>query len=499
MKAFLMHRNHDFDIEQKLPFNEEALLKDLELNTLLNTMALEDEFIYSAVKQGVLSSLKDSDSILYRQSILKDCLKNSSTIMDMYDVATEAVNSERKFYYGIFSDYPDSILDRSVEVLQMFVEMLKKLKNIINQYENEFYSDGFITFFKMINKELNDEYFSIIQNHLKELKFNKGVLISAELGKGNKGVNYIIRRQNDKKQSLLKKIIDMNMMRYTYYISDRDESGTRALSELRNRGIASIANAVAQSTEHILSFFKMLRVELAFYVGCLNLYNKLQEKGVQICFPVPVSAKEIKYSFTGLYDVCLCLSIEQRPISNSTYANGKNLMIITGANQGGKSTFLRSLGLAQLMMQCGIFVPAQEFCSSICSGIFTHFKREEDVTMKSGKLDEELSRMSQIIDNISRDSMILFNESFSATNEREGSEIARQIICALLEKNIRVMFVTHFYELAHGFYKRNMKNAIFLKAERKNSGDRTFKIIEGEPLETSYGADIYKKVFMSEV
>ncbi len=63
---------------------------------------------------------------------------------------------------------------------------------------------------------------------------------------------------------------------------------------------------------------------------------------------------------------------------------------VTGANQGGKSTFLRSIGLSQLMMQCGMFVPAKYLCSNICESIFTHYKREEDTTMSSGKLDEEL-------------------------------------------------------------------------------------------------------------
>jgi DNA mismatch repair ATPase MutS len=147
------------------------------------------------------------------------------------------------------------------------------------------------------------------------------------------------------------------------------------------------------------------------------------------------------------------------------------------------------------MIQCGMFVPAESFCSNVCEGLFTHYKREEDATMKSGKLDEELSRMSDIVDNITSNSMLLFNESFAATNEREGSEIARQIICALLEKRIKVFFVTHLYEFAHGFYDKKMGNAIFLWAERQTDGGRTFKVIEGEPLQTSYGDDLFKTIF----
>ena len=139
----------------------------------------------------------------------------------------------------------------------------------------------------------------------------------------------------------------------------------------------------------------------------------------------------------------------------------KDLVIITGANQGGKSTFLRSIGQAQLMMQAGMFVPAESFSSEVCDGIFTHYRREEDTTMKSGKLDEELSRMSDIADNITQNSMLLFNESFASTYEREGSEIARQITIALVEKGVKVFFVTHLYEFAHGLYRQKNEKRDF--------------------------------------
>ena len=103
--------------------------------------------------------------------------------------------------------------------------------------------------------------------------------------------------------------------------------------------------------------------------------------------------------------------------------------------------------------------------------------------------------MSGIVNHITPNSMVLFNESFAATNEREGSEIARQIISALLEKHVKVFFVTHLYEFAHGFYDKKMETAIFLRAERQADGARTFKLIEGEPLQTSYGEDLYSTIF----
>ncbi len=495
MKAFLMHKDHDFELQQKLPSNEQALTQDLELNILFNAMALGDNFLFETARKAVLSSSSDLDTILYRQDILKDCFKNPSIVRDSYDIAVESIERKKKLDWGLSSRYPSSVLHSSIAVLQMFVGLLKKLKTIADRHADKFESEGFTRFFAMLDKELGDEYFAGVQNHLKELKFRDGVLISAELGTGNKGINYILRKSQDKKQSWIKRIFAKKPPAYTFYIGSRDETGARALSELRDRGIHLVAKALAQSSDHILSFFNMLRTELAFYVGCLNLHGQLAQKGAPMCFPVPVASGERGHSFRGLYDVCLALKLEQRVVGNDLNAGNRDLVMVTGANQGGKSTFLRSIGLAQLIMQCGMFVPAEAFRANICDGLFTHYKREEDVAMNSGKLDEELSRMSDIVDHIRPNSLVLFNESFAATNEREGSEIARQITCALLEKRIKVFFVTHLYELARCFHDKEMENAVFLRAERLTDGGRTFKVIEGAPLQTSYGEDLYNRIF----
>ena len=115
--------------------------------------------------------------------------------------------------------------------------------------------------------------------------------------------------------------------------------------------------------------------------------------------------------------------------------------------------------------------------------------------MKSGKFDEELGRMNAIVDALTPNALILFNKSFAATNEREGSEIARQIVSALLERSHKVVFVSHQYAFTHGFHERRLATALFLRADRQSDGRRTFKLIEGEPLSTSFGEDVYRKVF----
>jgi DNA mismatch repair ATPase MutS len=422
-------------------------------------------------------------------------VNNPAIVRDLYTIAVEAIEGERKVWWGFFRESPHTILQRSVEVLGLFVRQLKKLKSIADEHAQECASAGFTALFAMLKAELEDEYFARVENHLRELRFRGGALISADLGKGNKGNDYRLRKRPEKKQTWMERMFSRKPPAYTYHIPERDESGPRYLAELQDRGINLVANALAQSTDHILSFCTMLRTELAFYVGCVNLHEQLAQLGEPTCFPAPVASGERRHSYRGLYDVCLALSMKQKVVGNDGNADAKDLVMITGANQGGKSTFLRSIGLAQLLMQCGMFAPAESLCGNVCNGVLTHYKREEDTTMQSGKLDEELSRMSEIVEHITPNAMLLFNESFAATNEREGSEIARQIVSALLERRIKVFFVTHLYEFAHRFSAKRTENAIFLRAERQADGARTFKLLEGEPLQTSYGEDLYKRIF----
>jgi DNA mismatch repair ATPase MutS len=410
------------------------------------------------------------------------------------------METKQKNHWGwlLENSNPAYVMSVSVGALQMFVGSLKQLRAMADEHADKFESEGFRTLFAMIKKELDAPYFTLIQNHLRRLEFHHGILIGVELGRGNEGTNYILRKPLDKKLSLVQRLFTKKSPVYTFRIETRDEGGSKALEELRNKGIKSAVNAVAQSADHIDSFFSMLRFELGFYVGCLNLHEQLEKIGEPSVLPEPAALTERQHAFQGLYDICLALTVKNKVVSNDVSADKKNLVLITGANQGGKSTFLRSIGLAQMMMQCGMFVAADNFMANICDGLFTHFKREEDITMESGKLDEELKRTSQIVDRLSLNSIVLFNESFAATNEREGSEIARQITTGLVEKGIKVFFVTHQYEFAHGLWDKKMGNAIFLRADRQADGTRTYKLAVGEPLQTSYGEDLYKRIFVTD-
>ncbi len=492
MKARLLFPDRDFDFGAGLPPGHQDLIQDLELGTVLAAMAAGDKFLYDVCVKVVLASLTDPGEIRYRQRVLADCIAEPEIIREMYGIAVGALQDRRGVWGFLSSQYPASILSGAVSQLEVLIPRLRQLRQVADAHAGKFSSDGMSTLLATLRRELDDEYFQTLSRHLRQLRFRDGVPMSVQLDRDNSGINYVLRAGNSRRGWRERIGIEPRSV-YSFTIPPRDEAGAEALSDMTSRAINLVASAAAQSADHVTSYFRMLRAELGFYVSCLNLRDLLTATSQPVTFPDPAPWSRWELACTDLRDASLALRTGH-VTGNDVDADGKPLVIITGANSGGKSTFLRSAGLAQLMLQCGMFVTAQYLRASVCAGVFTHFIREEDATMTSGRLDAELSRMSVIADQIGPGCLVLFNESFAATNEREGSEIGRQVVRALLEAGIRVYFVTHQFDFADSFHRQYADSTLSLRAPRQPDGKRRFKLVAAEPLPTSYGEDIYHRI-----
>lgn len=244
---------------------------------------------------------------------------------------------------------------------------------------------------------------------------------------------------------------------------------------------------------HEKSFFLQLQWETGFYVGGVQLQQQLNSAGVQLCWPEPLTSAVGTLETADLANLSIPVRMGTTPVANDVAGDARQLVIITGANQGGKTTLLRSIGCAQLLMQSGLFVAAARFASEVAPAIHTHFRRAEDESLRSGKLVEELRRMSRIVDRCRLGDLVLMNESFASTDEIEGSYIGSGIIDALLGHGMRVMIVTHFHALAQHFLHR--PGTLFLRAEKLPDGSRSYRVLPESPQATSHGFAVYTQVF----
>ena len=497
-----MHAQHDFVVEGRLPRHAEALVQDLALRPLFDAMARGDAGVAAVARRALLEPLTDPAAIGYRQAVLADCLANPSVTRALHALAVAAIERAELFSWGFMPRRPESIVRFSHDVLLEYLQAFKELRRIAERSAEGFTSAGFRAFFELIRQELDDPYLRDVERQLRALRFKGGIRVGVRLGPANKGRDHVVQRASTRDRLAATKAAGLwSRLRggpdpvLTYQLPPRDENAVKALSLVRDRALERVAEVVARATDHVIGFFHALRAETAFYVGCLNLHESLTALASPTCVPEPLSTDAAAWSADGLYDPCLALQAGTSVVANELRADAAGLVLVTGANQGGKTTFLRSVGVAQLMMQCGLFAPARSFRASAAMGLFTHFKREEDASMTSGKLDEELSRMSAIVDDLTAGSLLLLNESFAATNEREGSEIAQQIIDAVTETGVRVVFVTHLNDFARARFERDETGTLCLRAERGPDGTRTFRLHEAVPERTSHGIDLFRTIF----
>ncbi len=471
--------------------------RDLELGTVFDAMAGGDDYIRAVAARVIppAAGAGDATLVAYRQAALRDALAHPQELRALYDLVVDAINTRKQHYFLSLNRYASSTLYSAVEILRALMKHLRRLRDHAAQIETIFESEAFRDLFLQLRTQLGDDWLIEGQAHLDVLRFSDGMMFGAALGPGNNLVRQVLYESNGAPSGWLTRLLRKTPSAYTFRLDPRDEAGARALSELRDRTINEVANAVAQAAEHVLSFLEILRAELAFHLGCIRLRGRLDALGVPTCLPEFSAATAPQLRASALRDPTLALTMGRVPAATDFDADDRRLLVVTGANQGGKSTFLRSLGLAQIMLQAGMFVAATSYAGTLASGVFTHYKREEDPTMQGGKLDEELVRMSSIADHIRPGAVWLSNESFSSTNEREGSQLLLDIVGALRDRGISVWMVTHLFDAARSLAAAQRDDALFLRAPRAESGERSFRLEVGEPLQTSFGVDVYAGVF----
>lgn len=502
MKVNLLYPREQRSYEDVVPFRND-LADDLLLDSIVNIMSKNDRFMFQTCKRLMLEPLTDIKHIYYRQAAIKDAIENKKTVLDLYttvaEVVTDLSNCKDRNKKKGNPSAAIRVID-SIEILDILATGLERLKNEITLSYGKFSSNNFVMFYDEFISEFDTNFMSMIHEKrkaLQALQVGGEIQISARLGAGLKADNFLVnsvveyqsKRKFEKIESLFSTLIKKDEIRINF----EDLQLNRDCKDLENAGLLHIANGFDEFSREIQKFFDSLRQQLAFLYGCANLHTHMNGMTFPLCFPIFDESLRSPIS-NDLYDLSLAISMLRMPITNSLPDGDTLLFLITGTNRGGKTTFLRSVGAAQLMAQCGMFVPARTFRTGIYRRIFSHFVRNEDSTMNSGKLEEELSRLSKIIDYVKPGSIILLNESFATTSEREGANIAEEIIQAFYDNQITCLFVTHIYAFAKKAYDENLKLTQFLQAERLEDGTRTYKILPGEPSMTGYGMELYNEI-----
>lgn len=515
-------------------FDWSNITRDLGLNTLFKAAGAdsitrtgnqgaapgEDPYISHSVKRVMGVPLQTSGEIKYRQDIINDCFTKQAFVDRLYAISNRVLDEWEKLgrknnSAGETNTKPKLITD--IKVLKLLTDGILEVSTLFEKNKEGLSSEGFLALYDRLQSELSDERKEQLETLVDSMAFFAGLQDEKDRN------SYVVKvpkiRLECGLQDGLKigdvKVDELETLTISYNKQYGIGSKIRGRISSINPGVISLYKdqAIREDAEdiefHTVSyvysycgnlvnslgqFFDQLHFQTAFYLGVINIRSQMMQYKIDYCFPQVTDDSTLEYS--ELKEMILSLETKGKTVANSGNLDGKQLVIITGANQGGKSTFLRSIGTAQIMMQCGMMVPARRYKSSIHVSVFTHFTRREDSAMNSGRLDEELRRMDRIISNLGKDPLILLNESFATTTEKDGSSIAYGIVKALKEEGIRILTVTHLLSFAQQMYEESSgdDSVIFLSAEHLDDGRRTFKIIPHPPEMTSFGLELYDEI-----
>ena len=406
-----------------------------------------------------------------------------SIIKNLYLHAREVeLGLKQKFPYGIMEKTPYSAVITSVSIIEYLTPQLANLYDLCKLLNTK--SEGLSLFKESALDTFPRETLKKLAGLYNALNERNGIQATAKLSDTMQITNYQFTcpsaTDNKKRWKKAQRI----------YFSVVTESLLNELNKINDTITAHISKEFAGATYHIIQFYHDLRTELGFYVAAMNLEDALNKIGEPTSMPIV----DGDFEYKNLYDSALALKKGSSVIGNDHKKNFK-ICVITGANQGGKTTYIRSLGQAYLLMQAGLFVNAEKLSLPIIYDLFSHFDKEEDKKLESGKFDDELRRFKMMLPSLKKNSLILLNESFQSTSEHEGSKIGFEIISALIDSGIRVILVTHMYDLSMLIKDKYKDDVYFLRAERSESGQRSYHLTEHEALRTSFGLDLYHAIW----
>ncbi len=496
---------------------------DLSLENIVQALSINPRYERS-VRSILLASCADPHVLNYRQDVLEDLLQSPDLTTRLEVVLEIIVTLER---YLADPQWHESELRRvawRLSELENYVDCVTELSEMLVGVELR--SEALRKLREMVLAITQDETFNNLKRELPDLLTQVRNIKSVTIG-----VNL-----DDQLRPIEAALLAVNTTRFrgaalaflNIFRAKTDESANGLgplhavpLAERDNplmqplfKDLADVLDQVSRPIAQVLRRYVnisgrllvALQKEIAFYLGAARLVRKLRDGGLPMCRPEVAPIEERTCSITALYNVSLALQFSTRMTDLRTeivtndveFGDSGRIFILTGPNRGGKTTYTQAVGLAHVLMQAGLFVPASHARISPVDGIFTHFAVEERPDMEAGRLGEESRRLSEIFQQATRHSLILLNESLSSTSAGESLYLARDIVRVIRLLGARAIFATHLHELAADADAINaetpgdscvisMVSMVHVDGE---TARRTYKIIPGAPMGMSYAREI---------
>ncbi len=489
-----------FPINSEFSVNENPSIPDFFVDINLDQVvkAITDRKQEYNLKPFFHSPLKEMDAINYRQDVFKD-LENVTVLKTIKLFAEKMVLVRRymdmieKLYFTYHQE------GWFLEAAVIYCEAVQGL--VSNLKEAPIKSKGLLDFLAYINEYISSPDFLSLQSDSLERKTDLSAIQYSVIIKGN-----LVRVRKYESEIDYSKEVERTFEKFKQGEA-KNYRIDLVVSSGMNHIAAQILNCVAKlypdifkqldsyylkysgfMDDVILTFDRQIQ----FFVSYIDFIEKLKTKGLEFCYPNVTKNKAIHAKET--FDIALAnksLHDSTLVVCNDFYLEGnERIFVVSGPNQGGKTTFARMFGQLHYLASLGCPIPGKEATLFLFDQIFTHFEKEEDIRNLRGKLQDDLVRIYGILESATSDSIIIMNEIFTSTTLKDAIFLSKEIIQRIIHLDALAVCVTFIDELSTlGEQTVSMVSTVV----PENPTQRTFKIMRLPADGLSYAICIAEK------
>jgi DNA mismatch repair protein MutS len=443
--------------------------------------------------------LHDIDAITYRQEVMRDF--ESKPLLEKVESFAQKMHAMRQHLATANKLYYKYQKERwFLDAVEIYCKAVQGLDRDLSRLEAK--SRGFLAFREYVAGYVASEGFSSLVAQTGKLQADLAAVHYSTLVHGNRVTIRNYQDEIDYSEDVLATFEKFKQGAVKdYLIKFREGTDLNHVEAQVLEGVARLYPEVffdlddfcVRNAGYLDETIAVFDREAQFYISYLELITGLKHSGLQFCYPkVSDTCKEVE-SKEG-FDLALArkLAIEESPVvcNDFSLTGQERILIVSGPNQGGKTTFSRAFGQMHYLASLGCPVQGRESRLFLFDKLFTHFEKEEDIRNLRGKLEDDLYRIHRILSEATPNSIIIMNEIFNSTTLKDAIFLGKKVMERIIRLDMLCLCVTFIDELS-SLSEKTVSMVSTVNPE--NPAVRTFKVIRKPADGLSYAVSIAEK------
>lgn len=487
---------------------EPVFFSDLNLDQVIDTITRGKERY--ELRPFFYSPLKDIGTIQYRHEVMRDL--EDLTLLDDVRLFAQGISTVREYIeLSTKLSYKYQKERWFLEAVGVYCDVVRNLLDDLTRADVK--SRGLLAFRDYLDSYVKSERFrslcsetEIVLSKLSQVKYS--IIIrggSFTVRKYNSEIDYSTVVENAFAKFKVAAATD-----YRVKFSDPIEMNhieaqiLSFVAQIYHEAFGNLDDYCARNADYFDTTIRNFDREVQFYIAYLEYISPLKQAGLPFCYPeiaepgmnVPRGAVHLHDS--EYFDIALASKLvsEGSPVvCNDFYLAGQErIFVVTGPNQGGKTTFARTFGQLHYLASLGCPVPGREARLTLFDQIFTHFEKQEKMTSLRGKLEDDLIRIHDILSRATPQSIIVMNEIFTSTTLRDAVFLSRKVLEDIIRLRCLAVCVTFIDELAA---MSESTVSVASTVDPQNPAVRTFKVVRKPADGLAYAMSIAEKYLLT--